>query len=96
MMTRESLAFWFANVSFGATGVLMVLILQWEDYQGIGNREAAITLLANFLGQAIVCSPALFIEQSPRRRYRSLIPTPAAPRANSNPATTVMCFGGLR
>ena len=69
MMTRESLAFWFANVSFGATGVLMVLILQWEDYQGIGNREAAITLLANFLGQAIVCSPALFIEQSPRRRY---------------------------
>jgi len=61
--------FWASNVVFCSTGVIAVLLIQWEDYHGLGGPTTMLTTLPIFLGQMLVCAPTLFVDHHPRRIY---------------------------
>ena len=42
-----------SNISFCVSGVIMTILVQWEDYAGLGEAKTAINILPLFLGQAL-------------------------------------------
>lgn len=58
--------FWASNLTFCLTGIAMVVLVQWEDYAGLGSATTALNVLPLFLGQA-GCVGELFRDTDHRR-----------------------------